>query len=108
MGWECSTHEGEDRRTEGFDGETFNNNRKIPVEATIIDELCSLYLSRLSSQQTLYWEVAMHLVTQPNIKSCVDTAGNNQCLCHKMTTVIFWNSFSCKTGEKTLTENRQK
>ena len=39
----------EESHIQGFGGETFNETRKLQVEATLRDELCSLSLSRLSS-----------------------------------------------------------
>jgi hypothetical protein len=55
MGGVCSTYEKEDSCIQGFGKETFDNIRKLQVEATINHKFCNLYLSQLSSRQTLYW-----------------------------------------------------
>jgi len=54
IGWECSTYEGEERLIQSSGRENFMNICKLQVEATINHKLCSLNLSQLSSQQTLY------------------------------------------------------
>jgi hypothetical protein len=78
MGGECSTCKCEESRIEDYGGEIFNHTRKLHVEVTIHNELCSPRLSRLSSQQTFYLYMTMPLTTYRYINCGTDTAGKNK------------------------------